>query len=163
MGRATPKEHKEWVQKEPTESDYNRDLEEEMALNRGLGRLLGKAAADLGVDRQRRCRWTEMGTGWDEENDSGEDGVYLTGTLAGRWGEVKGSLGSDVCPRSQNQTQPAVELHGSPRDMMCRDMALFMLWCASLYTRLHLPVWGVRVAPRHPKGRRVLHTGLLWG
>lgn len=81
-----------------------------------------------------------MGTGWDEDNDSDEDGVYLTGTLAGRWDEVKGSPGSDVCPRSRTQTQSAVELHGSPRDMMCRDRALFMLWCASLYTRLHLPV-----------------------
>lgn len=34
MGRATPKEHKECVQKETTESDSNRGLEEEMALNR---------------------------------------------------------------------------------------------------------------------------------
>lgn len=67
-----------------------------------------------------------MGTGWEEDNDSGEDGVYVTGTLAGRWGEVKGSVGSDVCLRSQNQIQSAVELHGSPPDMMCCDMALFM-------------------------------------
>lgn len=34
VGRATLKEHKECVQKETTESDYNRGLEEEMALNR---------------------------------------------------------------------------------------------------------------------------------